>query len=312
MSRKDGSFKQLIAYLNRGAEKERISILHNLSSRGDDLNGIEKEFENNYQYCPKRLNGVALYHEVMSFSEADRELLSDEIFEDIGRRYIEKRAYNTLAYAKVHLDRAHPHIHFIISGNLLESSKKLRLSKARFQNVKNELEHYQLDKYPFLDKSIATREEREKRGLGVKGKGKGRNGRERVRRQDREEQMLDKFLECIEALTYDEYLDRLQSAGLEEYWRGKSPGIIDLSAGQKHRLKTLGVLQEYERSLARWKIQMERLQDIRSDRGRKIIRQHLYLGYREQVAEVLQPDPGERIKEMRAIRRRKREKGRDL
>lgn len=312
-SRKDESFDQLLTYLNKEEEKERIAILHNFRSQGDDIKEIEGEFDNNYQYCQKRSNGVVLFHEVMSFSEEDRDFITEEILEDMGRRYIEKRAYNALVYAKVHLDRSNPHIHFIISGNLLESSKKLRLSKARFHNIKRELEQYQLEKYPFLDKSIATREEREKRGLAVKGKRKGRKEQEQVRRQGREEQILLQFLECINALTYDEYLDRLSAAGLQEYWRGKTPGIIDLSINKKHRLKTLGVLEEYKRSLARWKMQMERLKDLRSDRGRKIIRHLLDLGYREQVSEVLRPDPGERIKELRAIRRRKKqEKGRDI
>lgn len=46
---------------------------------------------------------------------------------------------------------------------------------------------------------------------------------------------------------------------------------------------------------------------------KRIIRHLLDLGYREQILDVLRPDPGERVGELRAIRRRKkREKVRDI
>lgn len=228
MSRKAVSFSQLLEYVNKETEKEREPILHNFRSRGDDLQKISGEFESNYQYCPERVNGVVLYHEILSFSKEDGKFVTEEMLHDFGRKYIEKRAREALVYAKAHFDQANPHIHFIISGNLLESSKKLRLSKSHFFRIKKELEQYQLEKYPFLDKSIADREERERRGLSTKREQgyKSREGQERERRLSREEEIKDEFIDCLEADTPNEFIDLLQNAGLKGYARGNTLGLF--------------------------------------------------------------------------------------
>lgn len=51
------------------------------------------------------------------------------------------------------------------------------------------------------------------------------------------------------------FLDALDKAGFEVYIRGKNIGILDKTNNRKHRLKTLGILDEFETMSARIKLE---------------------------------------------------------
>ena len=57
-------------------------------------------------------------------------------------RYLELRAGEALGYATVHTDKAHCHIHVVISANLIRQEKKLHLSRPQFADVKRRIEVY--------------------------------------------------------------------------------------------------------------------------------------------------------------------------
>ena len=167
IGRKDTNFKQLIDYLHRkdGEEQELFTYLHNISSVSpDDIKGMEQVFVNNNQYRKKRKNGIGQYHEVMSFHPEDTTILKKypEILEDFAQVYLELRAPDSLAIARVHTDKDHIHLHFMISPNEVDSSKSIRLTKKQFQALRRTVEEYQVAYYPELKKSYAQSRNKQK------------------------------------------------------------------------------------------------------------------------------------------------------
>ena len=95
-----------------------------------------------------------MYHEILSFHKADREHLTPEVLEDLTRKYLSLRAPDGLAFASSHHDREHIHVHIVLSGTELRSSKTLRMDNPTFTRVRRQIEAYQLEKYPELTKSV--------------------------------------------------------------------------------------------------------------------------------------------------------------
>lgn len=144
--------KELLAYV--GKEEDRSSmILHNLRP-SDDLDHIAQQFAENDTYRKRRKNGVAMYHEILSFHTRDREAITPDMLEDITREYLRIRAPHALAFACPHYDRDHVHVHIAISGTEFRRSKTLRMDNRTFAKVRKQIEEYQLSRYPELEHSI--------------------------------------------------------------------------------------------------------------------------------------------------------------
>jgi len=158
MSRKNPSFSQAIRYVLSKRQDEKLCwrILHNIDCQPNDYKAIVETYKKNNAYRPKnKRSTVALYHEVLSFSNLDREVIlnNPHIIEDLARRYLEKRT-DGLGFAYPHYDTDHPHVHIILSSNVFESPKSIRISKQEFSGIKKELETYMVNAYPELTHSI--------------------------------------------------------------------------------------------------------------------------------------------------------------
>lgn len=260
MSRKEASFGQLLRYINKPVEKGCGGIVHNLRTDVNDCEQVEKEFVENHAFARVRKNGVVLFHEVISLSGKDGKRVSEEVLEDLGRRYLELRAGKALAYGRVHFDGDNPHLHLMISGNEVGSGKQVRVSRGEFSEIKKELEAYQREQYPELVNSIA--QERKSRTRKMFLKDEGRQERERSRRvklegvKSEKERVFDvvgKVLrECGGGAV--DISKHLECAGLLLYQRGKSVGVQDIESGKKYRLKTLGLDKAYEEAVERGRV----------------------------------------------------------
>ena len=80
MSRKSHSFGQVLEYIN-APESTGPAILQNLNTNEEDLKAIERAFLDNSRYLPPRKNGNVLYHEILSFSDLDRNRATPAILE---------------------------------------------------------------------------------------------------------------------------------------------------------------------------------------------------------------------------------------
>lgn len=247
MSRKVPSFSQLIQYMEKEAGQRIYS--HNLigNYRNLEFSDIVSQFEKNADILPKRKNGNYLYHEVISFgnkNELDQEKIT-KIFQDIGRKYLEERAPNQLAFCVEHFDTHQPHIHLCISSNALYSEKRERLSKAQFLKIQKNLEYYILETYPELDqKPIYTKTKNSEK---IKSTNKEQEYKKRSQKLTKKEQLKTQLHGLFEqAQSKEQLVELLEKENLQLYTRGKTTGIIYTKNNRKYRLKTLGLFPHYK------------------------------------------------------------------
>ncbi|MBF0264122.1 MAG: hypothetical protein HQL46_02540 [Gammaproteobacteria bacterium] len=244
MSRKEPSFNQLIDYMDSGRADSRFSIYHNLYSR--DAEDVKNEFIQNARYLRRRAGGNYMYHEVISITRSEQIKLDEqkEKLRQIVHHYIQDRAQNNLAFAALHDDHDNNiHFHVIISSNEVSSTKRHRLSKSKFDVIKKSLEKNVLEQYPELEqKELINKKSSEK--LSNKGAElKRRTGKTPQREVVREKvRQIFNQSDSTEAL-----LKGFDEAGLDFYIRGKNPGLKDRATGRKHRLSTLGFIDEFEK-----------------------------------------------------------------
>lgn len=239
MTRKDASFKQLIAYVNKDAADARYVLTHNLMDH--EPGAIAAEFEANAKLLRQHVNGTVMFHDIVSITRSKSLGLErqKEILKDIARDYIARRAPDHLVYAGLHEDRAkHLHYHFIISANAVGEWKRAHLSKPQLRTLQTDIERHVLSRYPDLEQQPAMA--RKARAESV-----SQPGQELLRRTGKvpERQRVTGTLADIlsAAQTPDDLFAKLTDARMELYRRGKSIGVRDLETGRNHRLDTLGL-----------------------------------------------------------------------
>jgi len=244
MSRKQATFGQLVDYMEDGRQDKKYTLKHNLYSNKAEK--IKEEFEENASYIKKRKNGVYMYHEVLSLTKSNTitEEQQKERLREIALQYIEKRSQNNLVYAVLHDDKqGNLHYHFMISSNEVQDTSKHRLSKKEFDNLKKELEHQVLKNYPELEqKEIINKKSKEK--LSKKGAElKRRTGK--TSQRDSVKNRLKTVFNSSE--DKQSFFENMTNEKLEVYVRGKNIGVVDTITGRKHRLQTLGMVDEFNR-----------------------------------------------------------------
>jgi len=252
MSRKVPSFGQLIDYMSDiDKSDEKYNIYQNIYSRKNA--DIEQEFKQNAETMFKRKNGVYLYHEILSITKAKNleDKIQKEILRSIAYEYAGKRAAHNLIFATLHDDHDdHLHYHFIISANALGESKETRMSKAQFDSFKKNLEMRTLKKYPELEQKIIINKQ-----AGEKLSNKGSEQKRRTGKTPQRDLVKNKLQDIFSrADSKQAFFDALDKAGFEIYVRGKTIGILDKANNRKYRLKTLGILDEFEMMSAHIKL----------------------------------------------------------
>ena len=251
MSRKEGSFRQLIAYMekDRGEPAFGHNLCGNPFGRRDDL---IREFEGNARNLKSRKNGNALYHEVISL-EAGANLRKEEIVRilgEIGREYITRRAPHQMAFGMVHTDAKYIHLHICLSANAVGTDKRERLSKEAFARIQKDMEQLVRQKYTELAQTPVYTKERGKERL--KTTQAEQEMKQRRGETSRKEDVKTRIHQIFEtSRTPDDLITALRQEGLEFYQRGKTIGVIDAATGRKHRLSTLGVDDHYTATMAR-------------------------------------------------------------
>jgi hypothetical protein len=251
MARKNPSFDQLVGYMEKD-DGDRV-LFHNFF--GHDRirrEEIVREFVDNARTLPKRRNGNALYHEILSFSAGHSVGRDDarRILSDIGYEYLKLRAPGQLAYGTLHRDTDHLHLHLCISSNGLGETKRVRLSKAAFAEIQKTIENLVRERYPELNQErVYTRDRKAER---VKTASREQAYKERTGAASKKECIAGMVHGLFEYANSRNELDRLLAKeGFRIYVRGKTVGL-EGSDGRKHRLKTLGLDLHYSAALERF------------------------------------------------------------
>ena len=239
ISKKGVCFGKLLAYIGapekaEDAYPEKGTILHNMKTSEADLGAMEQELLDNHQYVSVRRNGVACFHEILSLKDPHPNMVP--ILEDLGQTYLALRAPKALAYGRVHFHNDHPHLHLLISGNEIESPRKVRISKKQFATIKQKLERYQERHYPFLSHSVVF--------------GRAKSEKTLTPAQTKVRGQILQYLDRAE--TNQSFVQCLEQAGMRFYQRGKSMGVEVCRTGKKYRLKTLDLHTAYQTRKAQW------------------------------------------------------------
>jgi len=145
------------------------------------------------------------------------------------------RAPDALAYAKSHFDTSCPHVHIIISGNLVKSPKKLRLSKVNFRNIQKKIEAYQKEKYPQLEHSIAfLKKDKQRKGIKRTQKEMAQKNR-LIQKKTKSCNQKEKIFQIVshvllQSESEQEFIQELSKNNISFYIRGKHAGVIDIKA----------------------------------------------------------------------------------
>ena len=243
---------QLVNYILEGKELmeslDSFTYLHNISAFSKK--GVSKAFhENMANHLKARKNSYGLFHEVISFNKKDKEHITDELLHDILTTYIKKRgAEKALVFSKVHRDKDNVHLHVMISANNYHSNDRNVLSKKQLHELKIEMEHYQLQKYPQLKHSFAYLKDKKQKlnfGFDITKEPSVSDGEYRVKSRGKttDIQTIKNLLEdiALSDMSTDTFLKAIdQSPELKIYhYRGKPQGI--LYRNKKYRFKRLGI-----------------------------------------------------------------------
>ena len=252
MTRKEPSFRQLLAYVTKDASDARYVLTHNLMD--SDLGAIAAEFETNAKLLRAHVNGTVMFHDILSITRSKSLGLErqKEILQDIARDYIARRAPDHLVFATLHHDQPkHLHYHFVISANPHGEWKRAHLSKPQLRTLQTEMETRVMSRYPELEQTAAM--SRKARGPKL-----SQPGHEMLRRAGKvpERQRVTSAVAGIfaSAQSKDDLFVKLTDARLELYRRGKSGpgrasgtiGVRDLDTGRNHRLVTLGLADAFK------------------------------------------------------------------
>ena len=225
---------------------EPFMVVNHIRSLEDE--GITNAFSANDDFRKKRKNGVAMYHEILSWHEDDTANLTMESLEDMAREYVRIRGENALCVAAPHFDRSHWHIHFLFSGTEYKSDKTLRMDNKRFEDIRRGIEEYQLEKYPELTHSIVhtNKPKRERKNSIVSDKNTRKENEYQAKRRSKKQ--LDKeHISKVVAQNLERskkekqffaQLEKEENLRLYTY-RGKITGIIFNK--RKYRFSTLGI-----------------------------------------------------------------------
>lgn len=257
MARKVPSFAQLVGYMEKDAG-DRV-LYHNFYGH-DRMRAEEivREFEENSRRLPRRKNGNALYHEILSLN-AGHSLSREEarrVLADIGHEYLSRRAPGQLAYGALHRDTGHLHLHLCISSNPVGKPNRVRIAKREFADIQKEIEDLVRERYPELNQErVYTKERYRER---VKTSSREQSLKERTGKGSRKEEIAGVVHGLLEYARSREELDALlERSGLKLYERGKTLGLVD-SDGKRHRLKTLGLDLHFSAAFERYSAPTDR------------------------------------------------------
>ncbi|MCH8903017.1 MAG: relaxase/mobilization nuclease domain-containing protein [Bacteroidetes bacterium] len=256
------NFKGLLQYMTRETgqlqgKNHQLLLTHNIKN-DHTLFDIELAYVENDVFRKQRKRGVAMYHEIISFHKSDSHHLSPEKLQDLSRQYISLRGDRAIYTIFIHSDKDHVHLHSLVSGNLYKDNQATRLSLERLKRLKRDLQSFQVEKYPELEKSVVNYTASSK----VKATNREYNYKVRTGQKSQKEKLIGILERCFStAKSQDDFYDQVTREGIELYKRnGKITGV---RFGRKYRLNRLGFGPEHLLLLDR---EQQRLVDLREKR----------------------------------------------
>ena len=248
MPRKEASFGPLINYVSREVSDRKYDIHHNILGR--EIKDLTNEFENHAKLLKKRKNANMSYHEILSITRAPSGgagglsvATQKAALRDITLAYIRARAPENMVFGGLHDDKAdNLHYHLVISANPLGLKRRHYLSKKEFRKITTELEDRVLKRYPELDQKVSIKKVAE-----IKLTKAARAVKARTGKLDKRAAFGSDLRKAFEGISdMDQLRTEMGKRDLQFYTRGKAVGVVHSKTGIKYRLKSLGVMPDYE------------------------------------------------------------------
>lgn len=259
LSRKAASFGQLTDYMlaENGAQ---AALYHNLPANARTPENIVAAFEENHACLPRRVNGTALFHEIIALEPGLNIAVKEQAaaLVRIAERYLNLRAPTQQAYGVVHTGTAHVHLHLMVSSNAVFSKKRAWLTKKEFATIQREVEAYQIEHFPQLGTTRLYHTSRD----GLKRSNREQTVRLRTGKPSQNEQLAEFLKKVFRTAKRKQALeDELDKEGLRLYQRGRAIGI-QTKGGRKYRLSTLGLSAAYAEAMARIELIESRMAEL--------------------------------------------------
>lgn len=252
---KANPFEDLLQYMTHqtgelDGDTHRFLFTHNIR-QDQSLKDIAKAYKVNDSYRKKRIRGVSGYHEILSYHKGDTHHLSEEKLQDIARHYVSLRGNRALYTVFIHYDQDHIHLHSMVSGNQFKSAETTRLSLKDLKLLKQEIQRYQIMKYPELEHSRPDHS-------GTKTK------LHRQRWETQKSRIIEILEQCFsQAKSPEDFYKQVERKGIEIYRRnGKITGV---RYGRKYRLNRLGFNQDHIAMLDREVFRLKEIQKLRGN-----------------------------------------------
>jgi len=266
MSRKTPSFDQLTSYMLT-PEGARIGLAHNFPASAQTPADIIREFTDNHALLPSRVNGNAMYHDILALEPNTDVPKREQItaLRKIAARYLDRRAPQQLALGVIHAETAHIHMHLMISSNAVLSKKRVWLTKKDFAEIQQEIEGYRLARFP----ELGTARHYDKSREGVKRGTREQAAKLRTGTASHKEQLAADLANAFRHARSRKTLDaELAKLGLTIYQRGRSVGVVT-EGGRRYRLTTLGLGEAYTVAAARFELTESRLMTLQRGRAKR-------------------------------------------
>jgi hypothetical protein len=259
LSRKSGT-KQIVNYLFKDKEKlsnekfKPMVLRHNVRSRS--LEKIVKEFESNHALRKvKRKDSPEIFHSILSFSNLDKEKVTEKMMKDIAKKYVELRGKDNMFLITHHVEKDHVHLHCVMSATKYLTGKSSSISKAEFAKLKVEMQAYQKTKYPELSNSLPKH-----------GKERGYAKDKRATQKVTLETDIKTLYESSKSKKA--FLDELQKLGHEPYYRNEKLTGIKYQGDLKYRFTKLGYepqkLEALDERVSEEKQKLDDLENLRA------------------------------------------------
>lgn len=247
-------------------DQKSFAISHNL--KGNSISEWVKQFQDNEKFRQrKRKDSVLLTHEILSWHKEDSRHVTLDKMHEMAQEYIRQRNPNGLYVCVPHFDKDHYHIHVCASGVEYKTGKSLRLSKQNLQKLKKDVQHYQIEHFPELSKSIVQHGRKEKSIYSQKEyQMKLRTGRE-----SNKDLISGMLKTCYKkANSKESFYELLKECGLKTYDRsGKTTGIMH--ENQKYRFNKFGFTNDRLNELEQSKSRKNELGKLRENKAERTI-----------------------------------------
>lgn len=239
LPRHSETYSSLLSYIFKQIETaDKHVFLHNI--RGRTKKEWVQEFKENETYRKyKRSDQAYLFHEILSFSKADKISINEKILQDIASEYIRLRGKTGVFAGAVHYDKDHIHIHFCVSSLEYRTGNAFRLNPKKLKELKVQLQEYHMQKYPELSSSICEHGKEHEYLTDKEYHHKKRTGRKLLK-----EEIQDYVMKIYnQSSTLKSFFEALRDAGLHHYERKGIPmGITYM--GAKFRFSRLGMVKD--------------------------------------------------------------------